>query len=78
LAESCLIAVIGGALGLGAAWMLTLGGSPVPGLLPLFYIPTPNLVLGGALVLILGLITGAIPALQAMRLGVADALRRQA
>ena len=78
LAESCLIAIIGGALGLGAAWMLTLGGSLVPGLLPVFYIPPANLVLGGLLVLALGLITGALPALQAMRLGVADALRRQA
>jgi putative ABC transport system permease protein len=78
LAESCLIALIGGALGLGAAWFLTLGGSPAPGLLPVFYIPTPNLILGAGLVIVLGLITGALPAFQAMRLGVADALRRQA
>ncbi|MEO6004074.1 MAG: FtsX-like permease family protein [Opitutus sp.] len=78
LAESCLIAIIGGALGLSAAWLMTLGGSPVPGLLPLFYIPPANLVLGAVLVLALGLITGALPAVQAMRLGVADALRRQA
>ena len=78
LAESCLIAIIGGAMGLGAAWLLTLGGSPVPGLLPVFYIPTPNLLLGALLIVVLGLITGALPAFQAMRLGVADALRRQA
>jgi putative ABC transport system permease protein len=78
LAESCLISLIGGALGLGAAWFLTLGGSPAPGLLPIFYIPTANLVLGIALVIALGLVTGALPAFQAMRLGVADALRRQA
>jgi putative ABC transport system permease protein len=78
LAESCLIALIGGTLGLGGAWILTLGGSPAPGLLPIFYIPTPNLILGASLVIVLGLITGALPALQAMRLGVADALRRQA
>jgi putative ABC transport system permease protein len=78
LAESCVIAVIGGTLGLGAAWLLTLGGSPAPGLLPVFYIPAPNLVLGASLVIVLGLVTGALPAFQAMRLGVADALRRQA
>lgn len=78
LAESCLIAVIGGTLGLGTAWLLTLGGSPAPGLLPVFYIPTPNLILGVLLVIVLGLITGALPAFQAMRLGVAEALRRQA
>ena len=78
LAESCLIALIGGALGLGAAWFLTLGGSPAPGLLPMFFIPTENLILGAVLIIVLGLITGALPAIQAMRLGVADALRRQA
>jgi putative ABC transport system permease protein len=78
LAESCLIALIGGALGLGGAWILTLGGSPAPSLLPIFFIPTSNLILGASLVLVLGLVTGALPALQAMRLGVADALRRQA
>ena len=78
LAESCLVAILGGALGLGAAWFLTLGGSPAPGLLPVFYIPAPNLVLGASLIVILGLVTGALPAWQAMRLGVADALRRQA
>jgi putative ABC transport system permease protein len=78
LAESCLIALIGGVLGLGAAWFLTLGGSPAPGLLPLFFIPTENLILGAVLIIVLGLITGALPAIQAMRLGVADALRRQA
>jgi putative ABC transport system permease protein len=78
LGESCLIAMIGGALGLGAAWFLTLGGSPAPGLLPVFYIPAPNLILGACLIIVLGVITGALPAWQAMRLGVADALRRQA
>ena len=78
LAESCLIAVLGGGLGLGGAWLMTLGGSPAPGLLPLFYIPSENLLLGALLIVVLGLITGALPALQAMRLGVAEALRRQA
>ncbi|HEY4753032.1 MAG TPA: ABC transporter permease, partial [Candidatus Limnocylindrales bacterium] len=78
LAESCLIAGLGGALGLGFAWVLTLGGSPVPSLLPTFFLPTSNLLLGAGLIVVLGLVTGALPALQAMRLGVADALRRQA
>jgi len=78
LAESCLIAGLGGLLGLGGAWLLTAGGSPAPGLLPTFFIPPHNLALGAGLVLALGLATGAVPALQAMRLGVAEALRRQA
>ena len=78
LGESCLIAAIGGFLGLGLSLLMTAGGSPVPGLLPVFYIPPRDLLLGIGLVFALGLVTGALPALQAMRLGIADALRRQA
>ena len=78
LGESCLIAAIGGFLGLGLSLLMTAGGSPVPGLLPVFYIPPRDLLLGIGLVVALGLVTGALPALQAMRLGIADALRRQA
>ncbi|ACB74797.1 ABC transporter permease [Opitutus terrae] len=77
LAESCLIAALGGLVGLGLAWLATMGGSPVPGLLPVFFIPSKDILLGIVLVLALGLLTGLLPALQAMRLGVADALRRQ-
>jgi len=77
LAESCLIAGIGGLLGLGGALAMTAGGSPAPSLLPTFYIPPHNIIVGVALVVGLGLATGVIPAVQAMRLGVAEALRRQ-
>jgi len=78
LAESCLIAALGGLLGLGGAWLMTAGGSPAPALLPVFYIPPHQLLAGVGLILALGLATGALPAFQAMRLGVAEALRRQA
>lgn len=78
LAESCLIAALGGLLGLGAAWLLTLGGSPVPAMLPVFYLPARYLLIGVALVFTLGIVTGIVPALQAMRLQVAVALRRNA
>lgn len=77
LAESCLIAGLGGFTGLGLAWLMTAGGSPIPSMLPVFFIPPKDLLLGVSLVLVLGLVTGALPAVQAMRLGVADALRRQ-
>lgn len=77
LAESCLIAAIGGLCGLGLAWLITARGSPMPGLLPTFYFPPHDLLIGVALVLGLGLVTGLLPAIQAMRLGVSDALRRQ-
>jgi putative ABC transport system permease protein len=76
LLESCLLAVLGGVLGLGLAWLMTSRGDPTGGLLPLFFFPTRDLLLGLGLSLALGLVTGLFPALQAMRLRVADALRR--
>jgi len=78
LAESCLLAGLGGLAGLGLAWLIAAGGSPVPSMLPVFYLPTRDLVIGVGLVLTLGVVAGILPALQAMRLRIADALRRQA
>lgn len=76
LVESCLMAVLGGVLGLGLAWLLTSRGDPTGGMLPLFFFPARDLVIGLGISLALGLVTGIFPALQAMRLRVADALRR--
>lgn len=76
LSESCLIAIIGGALGLALAWLIVQGGDPTHGMLPPFYLPPGDLALGGLLILLLGLATGAIPAIQASRLRIVDALRR--
>jgi len=76
LAESCLLTVLGGVLGLGLAWLMISHGDPTHGLLPLFSLPTRDLLLGLGLSVALGLVTGIFPALQAMRLRVADALRR--
>lgn len=76
LAESCLLALLGGGLGLGCAWLLVARGDPTGGLLPLFHLPAEDLLIGAGLALALGLLTGAFPALQATRLRVADALRR--
>jgi putative ABC transport system permease protein len=76
LAESCLLTVLGGALGLGLAWLMISRGDPTHGLLPLFFFPTHDLLIGLGLSVVLGLVTGIFPALQAMRLRVADALRR--
>ena len=78
LAESCLLAAVGGLAGLGVAWLIAAGGSPVPAMLPVFYLPTTYLFIGVALVFALGLVAGILPALQAMRLRIAEALRRQA
>ena len=77
LAESCLIAVLGGALGLGLACLIVPAvGKALSNFLPLFFFPVRDLVLGIAICVSLGLITGIFPALAAMRLRVADALRR--
>jgi putative ABC transport system permease protein len=45
-------------------------------LLPIFHFPPRDLVLGAVLVFVLGIGTGMIPALQASRLKIVDALRR--
>jgi putative ABC transport system permease protein len=76
LAESCLLTVLGGTLGLGLAWLVISRGDPTNGLLPMFFFPTRDLLIGLGLSVALGLVTGIFPALQAMRLRVADALRR--
>jgi putative ABC transport system permease protein len=77
LAESCLLAVIGGTIGLGLARAITpVMAEQLAGLLPLFFLPTRDLFIGLGFAVVLGLVTGILPALQAMRLRVADALRR--
>ena len=45
-------------------------------MLPMFYFPAHDLVLAIGICLALGLLTGIFPALMAMRLRVADALRK--
>lgn len=77
LFESCLLAALGGGLGLGLAWLITQGGDPTGGFLPAFYLPARAIVIGIALILALGLAAGLLPALQASRLRIVDALRRQ-
>lgn len=74
LAESALIAVVGGAIGLwvaGAVVDLDL----TRGLIPLF-LPNGTAAVGAAVALGTGLLAGLLPAVSAMRLSVVDALRR--
>jgi putative ABC transport system permease protein len=78
LIESCLIAAVGGLAGLGLAWLVTARGSPVPAILPVFFLPPRAVITGVGLVFALGLVAGILPALQAMRLQIAVALRRHA
>ena len=78
LLESCFIAILGGLGGLGTAWLIISAGNPVPGLLPIFYLPTAIVIQGALLAVALGIAAGILPASQAMRLKIADALRRGA
>jgi putative ABC transport system permease protein len=77
LMESVLLAVLGGGAGLLMAWLITQRGDPTGGLLPAFFLPTRDLVLGIVLILALGIAAGLLPAWQAGRLRIVDALRRQ-
>jgi putative ABC transport system permease protein len=77
LLESAIIATIGGGLGLALSYVfITVGGDPTHGLLPAFFFPTKAIVTGVGLVLALGLAAGLLPAWQASRLRIVDALRR--
>lgn len=76
LAESCLLALLGGATGLAIAWFLIASGDPTGGALPIFFFPRQNLLWGILIALALGLAAGWIPARQARRLRIAEALRR--
>ncbi len=76
LAESCSLALVGGVLGLGLVMLLTSAGDPTGGLIPGFVLRAFDVAAGIGLTLLLGLVAGAFPALRAMRLRIADALRR--
>lgn len=76
LMESLVIAGVGGSLGLLLAKGLTLLGDPTHGLLPYFYLPTRAMVAGLGMALLVGIISGILPAIGAMRLRVVNALRR--
>jgi len=76
LAESSLLALLGGGIGLTLGAMAIAGGDPTGGFLPIFYFPTRDIVTGVIVVVLLGIVSGILPALQAMRLRIVDALRR--
>lgn len=76
LGESIVIALLGGAAGLGLAWLIVQQGDPTGGMLPIFVLPGRDVAIGAGLILLLGLVAGALPAANAMNLKITDALRR--
>jgi putative ABC transport system permease protein len=79
LAESFLIAALGGGLGLGLAVMLVAAFAPtLATYLPGFFLPAGQLAVGVGLIIVLGFVAGILPALTAMRLRISEALRRSA
>jgi putative ABC transport system permease protein len=76
LAESVFIVFVGGGLGLALAWLFVQQGDPTGGLLAIFVLPPRDLTIGVAMMVAIGLLAGAAPAMAAMRLRITDALRR--
>lgn len=76
LAESLLLAVLGGLLGLGLASVLVTSGSFNNPFLPVFILQPRDVAIGVALCVALGVLSGVLPATAAMRLRITDALRR--
>jgi putative ABC transport system permease protein len=78
LAEAVLITVLGGTLGLAGAWWLGVQFEPVfRQYLPGFSLQGEAILMGAVFMLVLGLVAGAVPAAQAMRLRIVEALRRE-
>ncbi len=76
LAESTLVMLFGGALGLGSAWLLVNYGMPSGVVIPGFYVDTGALLRGFTYMILAGIAAGIFPAIRAMRLTIVDALSR--
>ena len=78
LAEAIAICVVGAGMGLGLARVILGSARQIQSILPGYTIESETLVLGMAIAVVLGTLTGLVPALQAARLSVVEALRRVA
>lgn len=76
LGESFLLTAIGGGIGLTLAWLMVSAGDPTNGFLVTFFIPGRDMVYGVVLIAVMAFVAGILPAIQAQRLRIADALRR--
>ena len=76
IGEACFLSLLAGGAGLGLSYTLILQGDPTNGMLPIFYFPPDDVMIGVGLIVALGFFTGILPALRANQLKIADALRR--
>jgi len=77
LIESLVLTFAGGLVGLGLAWFIATGlGAAIKDYFPVFQVGSSTILVGLALMLVFGVLTGLWPALTAMRLKIVDALRR--
>lgn len=77
LAEAMLIAIVGGGIGLALGALFVNMGDPTGGALPVFILRPVYVALGVICIVLLGFVSGMLPALQAMRMNPVDALRRE-
>ncbi len=78
MAESILITLFGGALGLLLSRAAFMGRNPLNAFFPGFGVTSGTVAVGLLMAAALGLVSGAIPAFQSARLSVVSALRRVA
>jgi putative ABC transport system permease protein len=77
LSESIIICGFGGLLGLGLAKLLIVGSAAkVAMFLPGFNLSATILLTGALWIVLFGVVTGAVPAVQGLRLNIISALRR--
>lgn len=76
IAEAVAMCIAGGALGLVVARWVLGSARTLQSIIPGFAVEWGTIVLGTAMAVALGVLTGLIPALQASRLSVIEALRR--
>ena len=80
LGESLAITILGGMLGLLLGWLIVTGlgqAGFIRQFFPVFFVPALDLMIGAVLAIALGFVAGILPAIQAMRLRLAEALRRE-
>jgi len=77
LAESILVMLLGGLIGLGSAWLLlVMLAKQTAAVLPGLMLSNEALVTGVLLMVLAGIVAGVFPALRAMRLTIVEALAR--